>query len=280
MSFRPRAEKKATATAPMTAASPTGINRLSHVLEVGLANRDSIDNVMTETQFVNEVDGGEVDMIEARSFAEVDKLVDINDPLLSLNKQEFNRLRSMAAGKASKLTNRAGDAAQRGAKKVARLTAEQLKMLEKEVKRKWEGSDEPFHFLTATPEQLVKALMTDFRIHFKAKNWENIKLAKKAARYYTPDSGANMHAKISFVGNSYIVQVFVSFEKDDPQLEGIRGQLQWGEGESFGDTMKVLTHEQASGLINDMLKEGVKEIKAMLAGKDEIVAGEDEMVEG
>ena len=252
MSLRPRSEKKSNVTAiqsPMPA-----VSNLTRVLEVGIANRA----------------GGEVDMIEARSFAEVDNLVDINDPLLSLNKQELNRL----AGKASKLTNRAGDAAQRGAKKVARLTAEQLKTLEKEVKLKWEGSDEPFHFLTATPEQLVKALMTDFRIHFKAKNWQNIKLAKNAARYYTPDSGANMHAKISFVGNSYIVHVFVSFEKDDPQLEGIRRQLQWGpKVESFGDTMRVLTHEQASGLINDMLKEGVKEIKAMLAGKDEMVEG-------
>lgn len=246
MSLRPRSEKKSNVTAiqsPMPA-----VSNLTRVLEVGIANRA----------------GGEVDMIEARSFAEFDKLVDINDPLLSVNKQELKRL----AGKASELTNRAGDAAKRGAKQVARVTADELKMLKKEVKLKWEGSDEPFHFLTATPEQLVKALITDFQIHFKAKNWQNIKLAKNAARYYTPDSGANMHAKISFEGNQVEVHVFVSFQQDDPQLEKLRGKLEWGpKPKSFGDTIGVITHEQASTVINGMLKEGVEYIKAKLAEK-------------
>lgn len=246
MSFRPRSEKKPTTTgiqSPMPS-----LNNLTRVLEVGMANRAAGEVVMTEAQF----------------FAEVDRLVEIDAPLLSLNKEELARYRAMAGEEARKYAQRAGDAAQRGAKEVARLTAKGAQQLVNQVKLAWEGSKKPFHFLTATPKVLANKLINDYKGDFTTNAWNNIKIAKDAARYYKVDSGANLHANIEFFDDRVKVRVFVSFQEDDPELNAIGDKLDWIRTKSFGDSVSVISYKAITALIDGMLKEGVKEIKAQL----------------
>lgn len=254
MSLR-RTDKKvpAATAAPVAVAPSPNLNKLSHVLSVGIANSASVDaGIMTEREFE----------------AEVERLVEFEAAKMSrMSEEEYERWKKMAKDKTREYTMKAQDAAMRGSKEAARLTKQGAQEIVKQVKLMWDGAKNAIHFATATNKELKKRLKKDYRVYFVADSWRNLKASQDGAKMYTADTGGNLYSKIEFDDNTVRVSVTVYFREKDPEYAVLGDKVFHSEFRDLGQGMDAITYDSICRFVDSMIDICVDTVMAPFAKK-------------
>lgn len=235
-----RREKKPVAAPKAVGAAP-GLHNLSRVLEIGAANKATIDAGLTDVEFA----------------AEVDRLVEFEKAKMpSMSREDYERYKKMAADKTREYTMKAKDAAMRGSKEAARLTKEGAKIVLLEVKKMWENAKGHIHFATTSNYELKKRLKADYRKFFVKAAWEKLQLSKKGSKEYHNDTGGNLFCDVTFYGTTVEVKVYVYFKEDDPeysQFAKLDAAMEHTEKRDLGDGMDAITYSGICGFVDNMI---------------------------
>lgn len=282
MSFRPRVEKKAPAhDAPKTAPAP-GLDRLSHVLNVGIGNTPALTRPVAPVGAVADVDP----ILSAAAFeAEFMRLVEIDAKMKTLTKEDYDRYKKKAKEMLSKASKEAGKGLAKAGAEATRLTAGAATLTKKgaailaeEFKRRWQGASKPMHWTSSNPTELASVLKENYRKSFPERAWKNILAGNNADRWYYSESGGNCHAKIEIddIDNDkadqrgqLTVTVFVSMVKDpkDEMEKKLAASAEKIEGVSTLDLgnatqMGNITHKQMMERIDMSITDAVFQMKA------------------
>lgn len=187
MSFRPRATKAPAAApvaAPVAAGNAPGLENLTRVLHIGMANKPSINAPVP----VDRAGAGEMTIQEFES--KFMQAVEIE--ARKMTKEDYERYKKIAKERLAKA--RAGGKAALDKGKM--LTEQGLKTLMREVTQRWQGAKDPIHWSTASPMQIANLLKDHYKKRFPEKAWNNIKLGLDADRWYHAESGGNVYAQI------------------------------------------------------------------------------------
>lgn len=230
-----------------SAVAATGeLNNLSRVLQIGAANKATIDAGLTEAEF----------------SAEVDRLVEFKAAKMSgVSKDEILNLKSMAVEATRSYTAMAKDAALQGSKEAAGLTKKAASELLYKIELQWKGAVRPLHFLMASAPVLIKRLKTDYMRTFEERSWKNMQSASGGGdphRAYVADSGANMWAYIYL--DKTTLDVSIGTYPDDKRLEW--NSWERGKRRDYGnDGISVISYKTICGEIDKLIELGVKWIK-------------------
>tara|TARA_B100001057_G_C22720971_1_gene899683 strand:+ start:112 stop:1011 length:900 start_codon:yes stop_codon:yes gene_type:complete len=283
MSFRPSAEKKAPAQDAAKAAPAPGLDRLSHVLSVGIGNTPAFTRPVAPVGAVADVDPI---LSKAEFEAEFMRLVEIDAmKMKKLTMKDYDRYKkeakamlSDATKEAAKGLSKASAEAGRLAAGTATLTKKGAAILAEEFKRRWQGASKPLHWTTSKPTELATVLKENYRKTFPERAWKNILAGNNADRWYYSESGGNCHAKIEIddidddkpVSYGLLtVTVFISMiddPKDDKEkalaasAEKLEGVSTLELGNSF--QMKSITHKQIMERIDVCIMDAVFKMTA------------------
>jgi hypothetical protein len=282
MSLRPRAEKKTPAQDAVKAAPAPGLDRLSHVLSVGVGNTPAPVRPVAPVGV-----GADVDPIlsEAAFEAEFMRLVEIDASMKKLTKEDYERYKKQAK---QMLSNARADAGKRLSKAKAearRLTAGALVLTKKgaatlaeEFKRRWQGASKPLHWTSSKPGELASMLKENYRKSFSERAWKNILLGNNADRWYYAESGGNCHAKIEIDDidddkggqrGQLTVTVFISMVEDpkdemEKKLAAISAKIEGVSTLDLGNATQMgsINHKQMMERIDMSIMDAVFQMKA------------------
>ena len=228
-----------------SAVAATGeLNNLSRVLQIGAANKATIDAGLTEAEF----------------SAEVDRLVEFKAAKMSgVSKDEILNFKSMAVEATRSYTAMAKDAALQGSKEAAGLTKKAASELLYKIELQWKGAVRPLHFLMASAPVLIKRLKTDYMRTFEERGWKNMQSAVgDVRRRYVADSGANMWAYIDLSKTTLNVSI---------RTYPIKLNMEWnsaerGQKRDYGKNgIRRISYKNICAEIDDLIEKGVEWIK-------------------
>lgn len=282
MSFRPRAEKKAPTPDAAKAAPAPGLDRLSHVLNVGIGNTPAFVRPVAPVGAVADVDP----ILSTSEFeAEFMRLIEIDAKMKKLTKEDYERYKKQARETLSKATKEAGKGLSKASAEAKRLTAGAATLTKKgaailaeEFKRRWQNASKPLHWTSSNPTELATVLKGNYRKSFPERAWKNILAGNNADRWYYSESGGNCHAKIEIDDidddkrgqrGMLTVTVFVSMVEDpkdevEKKLAAIVDKIEGVSTLDLGNStqMGTITHKQIMERIDMSIVDAVFQMKA------------------
>lgn len=217
MSFRPRGEAKAKASAYVTAPTVTSpeMGRLSHVLSVGATVSASPPLPAPAV----------IEMTDAEFEFEIGRLVD--EVAIGMTAAERKEMRDKALQRAKDVGRYSYDQAGKARKYATEKTKDAAKEIVDYIQRAWAGAKKPAHwFLQKDHKEAAKRLITSYKMHFEKKGWENIKLAADLSdgvgpeRVIFAETGMNLHAKIDIDAEKVELMVINSMPGRSDMTDG------------------------------------------------------------
>lgn len=279
MSFRPRTEAKGPSAANVAA---PGLNRLSHVLSVGLSNTSDPVN---PAYAVGAAATLNVDATISRTEFEFEvmRIVDIDAKMLT--KADYNRYKMKARELLSKTSaggagglSKAGKEAGRLAGGAAVLTRKSAARLAEEIKRRWQRATPAIHWSSSTPMQLGTLLKKNYKLSFPERAWKNIIRGNNVDKWLYSESGGNCHAEINIDDidddvsgqrGMLRVKVFISFNENpkdeaEKKMAAIADKLVGISALDLGNSnqMASITHKAIMERIDSSIDDAVLQLKA------------------
>jgi hypothetical protein len=272
MSLRPRTHKAPAAApvaAPKAAGNAPGLENLTRVLQVGLANKLSINAPVP-------VDHSHGDDMTFEEF-ESKFMAAVEIEAKKMTKADYERYKKIAKERLAKA--RSGGAA--ALKKGKVLTEQGLNALMREVKQRWQMAKNPVHWSSSSPQELAKLIIDHYKKRFPEKAWTNIKLGINADRWYHGESGGNVFAKIYIDDpdrdpeSKGKIRTIVSVSFNADSADGMEadlakkaaGKLTATAEDILGEEeiMNAITHSQIMARIDTTVKVACMRLKANIA---------------
>jgi len=268
MSVRSRAPK-ASVAAPVAAGTTPGLENLTRVLQVGMANKLSI-NAPVPVDHRHHEHAMTPEEFESKFMAAVEI------EAAKMTKADYKRYKVIAKDQLAKARAGGADALKKG----KMLTQQGFNTLMREVKQRWQQAKDPVHWSTASPMKLSSLIKDHYKKRFPEKAWTNIKLGTNADRWYHGESGGNVSAKIYIddpdrdpdsKGKIHTI-VSVSFNPDSKDgteanlASKAAGKLTASAEDILGDEMimNAITHSAVMARIDTTIDAACMRLKAQI----------------